>query len=131
GLIEIETWLNRKAIERSEDSLAFDLECSRWQRYPLDWSHALELNCPNDRTVAVASAGDSRTITTTKREEHANYAASGGVGIEAFRSCRPECQQNNNRNRAACNHMIRPPADQQGQSSQNANWRATTFLMKG
>src|SRR4029450_3434151 len=90
------------------------LERPRWQRYPLDWSHALELNSPNDRTVAVDSAGAARTIKTIEREELANYEAPGPVGIEAFRSCRPECQQNNDYNRAAYNHMIRPPADHQG-----------------
>jgi hypothetical protein len=128
--IEIETWLNWEAIERSADSLAFNLERPRWQRYPFDWSHALELNSPNDRTVAVNSAGTARAIKTIEREELANYEALGRVGIEAFRNCRPECQQNNNHNRAACNHMIRPPADHQGHYSQNTKQRATTFLMK-
>ena len=83
--------LNREAIERSADSLAFDLERPRWQRYPLDWSHALELNSPNDRTVVVDSAGAARTIKTIEREELTNYEAPGPVGIEAFRNCRPEC----------------------------------------
>jgi hypothetical protein len=93
--------------------------------------HALELNSPNDRTVAVDSAGAARTIKTIEREELANYEAPGRVGIEAFRSCRPECQPNTNHNRAACNHMIRPPADHQGHYSQNTKRCATTFLMKG
>jgi hypothetical protein len=99
--IEIETWLNRQAIERSADSLAFDLERPRWQRYPLDWSHALELNSPNDRTVAVDSAGAARAIKTIEREELANYEAPGRVGIEAFCKRRSGRQQNNNHNRAA------------------------------
>src|SRR5260370_39102737 len=101
GPIEIETWLNREAIERSADSLAFDLERPRWQPYRLDRSHALELNSPNDRTVAVDPAGAARTIKTIEREKLANYETSGRVGIEAFRKCRPEYQQKNNHNRAA------------------------------
>jgi hypothetical protein len=92
---------------------------------------ALELNSPNDRTVAVDSAGAARTIKTIEREELANYKAPGRVGIEAFRGCRPECQQNNDYNRAARNHMIRPPADHQGHYSQKTKRSATTFLMKG
>src|SRR5262249_31482757 len=56
---------------------------------------------------------------------------SGRVGIEAFRNCRPERQQHNNHNRAACNHMIRSPADHQGHYSQNTKRRATRFLTKG
>jgi hypothetical protein len=128
GPIDIERWLNREAIERGADSLALR---PQWQRCPFDWSHALELNSPHDRTVAVDSAGAARTIKTIEREELTNYEAPGCLGSEAFRNCRPECQQNNNHNRAACNHMIRPPADHQGHYSQNTKRGATTFLMKG
>src|SRR5258708_12935621 len=84
GPIEIETWLNREAIERSADSLAFDLERPRWQRYPLGWSHALELNSPNDRTVAV-SPGPPRTIKTIEREDLSNSHAPRRLGITTFR----------------------------------------------
>src|SRR5262249_55577806 len=68
---------------------------------------------------------------TIEREKLANYETSGRVAIEAFRNCRRERQQHNNHNRAACNHMIRSPADNQGHYSQNTKRRATRFLTKG
>jgi hypothetical protein len=42
----------------------------------------LELNSPNDRTVAINSTGAARTIKTIEREELANYEAPGSVGLE-------------------------------------------------
>src|SRR6266487_5285052 len=61
GLFEVETRLERHALERRANGLASDPECPWRQRYRACRSHAAELDGANDlRTPRGGGAGTSR-----------------------------------------------------------------------
>src|SRR4029453_17326642 len=104
GLFEVETRLERHALERRANCLASDPERSRWQRYRACRSRAAELDGPDDRAVTIDAAGAARAIETIKREKLAGYEAPRGVGGEAFRAGRAGCKQDQNHHRQPSNH---------------------------
>src|SRR6266542_1486211 len=104
GLFEVETRLERHALERRANCLASDPERSRRQRYRACRSRAAELDGPDHRAVTIDAAGAARAIETIKREKLAGYEASRGVGGEAFRAGRAGCKQDQNHHRQPSNH---------------------------
>src|SRR5258705_12072072 len=67
GLFEVETRLERHALERRANGRASDPECPRRQRYRACRSHAPELNVANDLAVTIDVTGAARAIETIKR----------------------------------------------------------------
>jgi hypothetical protein len=80
GLFEVETRLERHALERRANCLASDPERSRRQRYRACRSRAAELDGADHRAVTIDAAGAARAIETIKREKLAGYEEPRGVG---------------------------------------------------
>src|SRR4029453_6463334 len=104
GLFEVETRLERHALERRANCLASDPERSRRQRYRACRFRAAELDGPDHRAVTIDAAGAARAIETIKREKLAGYEAPRGVRGEAFRAGRAGCKQDQNHHRQPSNH---------------------------
>src|SRR5215475_1663513 len=84
SLLDMEARLERHALERRANCLAFYPECARRQRYRALRSRAAEMDGAHDRAVTIDAAGAARAIETMKREKLAGYEAPRGLGVEAF-----------------------------------------------
>ena len=102
SLLDMEARLERHALERRANRLAFYPECARRQtcapvpRRGTGW-------CPLPNRPQDA-AGAARAIETMKREKLAGYEAPRGIGVEAFRAGRAGCEQDQNHHCQSSNH---------------------------
>src|SRR5258706_15398596 len=73
GLFEVETRLERHALERRANALPSDPECPPRQRYPACRSRAAELDGADHRALTIDAPGAARTIGTIKPRKRAGY----------------------------------------------------------
>src|SRR5262245_5979258 len=125
SLLDMEAWLERHALERRANCLAFYPECARRQRYRALRSGAAELDGAHYRAVPIDAAGAARAIETMKREKLAGYEAPRGIRVEAFGAGRAGCEQDQNHHGQPSNHTHSPLPLRPCNCRSTANYRGS------
>src|SRR6266498_1003784 len=122
GLFEVETRLERHALERRANCLASNPERSRRQRYRACRSRAAELDGPDHRAVTIDAAGAARAIETIKREKLAGYEVLGCSLPNSPSLSVSTCTSGSRRNRSSWSDHRRATQNKQQHSSPRTQW---------